>query len=196
LILPNYRNTFMYGNYNWPGQKKTQQQVDATGMMALSRFAAICDSLLTPRNMIWHQLEADNDYVMKDRRRAFGSRARPARCSRPATRPSPTSPRRTTKVFQSLGAFGTAPMFVDQACDEGGNPLRALRYKAIPLGEAFIMENHQGLVNGIIRWFRLTARQCKRCGRTSRCRRSCRRPMTPARRPRSTSCTMSCRTGA
>jgi hypothetical protein len=31
--------------------------VDATGMMALSRFAAICDSLLTPRNMIWHQLE-------------------------------------------------------------------------------------------------------------------------------------------
>ena len=48
LILPNYRNTFFYGNFNWPGQKKTQQQVDATGMMALSRFGAICDSLLTP----------------------------------------------------------------------------------------------------------------------------------------------------
>ena len=67
LILPNYRNTFMYGNYNWPGQKKTERQVDATGMMALSRFAAICDSLLTPRNMIWHQLEVDDETLMKDR---------------------------------------------------------------------------------------------------------------------------------
>lgn len=36
LILPTHRNTFMFGNFNWPGQKKTDRQVDATGMMALS----------------------------------------------------------------------------------------------------------------------------------------------------------------
>ena len=56
LIDPASRNTFYYGNYNWPGQKKTDRQVDATGMMALGRFSAILDSLLTPRNQIWHQL--------------------------------------------------------------------------------------------------------------------------------------------
>src|ERR1700722_220379 len=67
LIAPNYRNTFMFGNYNFPGQKKTDRQVDATGMMALSRFGAICDSLLTPSNSFWHGLEAHDDYVMKDR---------------------------------------------------------------------------------------------------------------------------------
>src|SRR5712664_1871594 len=67
LVLPNYRNTFYYGSFNWPGVKNTQQQVDATAMMALHRFGAILDSLLTPRNMVWHMLGSDNDYVMKDR---------------------------------------------------------------------------------------------------------------------------------
>jgi hypothetical protein len=67
LIWPEHRNTFFYGSWNWPGQKKTQQQVDATGMLALHRFAAIADSLLTPANSKWHGLEASNDYVMKDR---------------------------------------------------------------------------------------------------------------------------------
>ena len=47
LVLPTSRNTFFYGDYNWPGMKMTDQQVDATGMMALFRFSAIMDSMLT-----------------------------------------------------------------------------------------------------------------------------------------------------
>src|SRR5215831_11111965 len=67
LIEVSSRNTFFYQNFNWPGQKKTQQQVDATGALALHRFCAIADSLVTPRNMKWHGLQATNEYVMKDR---------------------------------------------------------------------------------------------------------------------------------
>ena len=67
LIYPNFRNTFFYGNFNWPGQKKTDRQIDASGMMALKRFGAICDSLLTPRNSIWHTVVADDDDLMKQR---------------------------------------------------------------------------------------------------------------------------------
>src|SRR5580765_1422453 len=66
LILPTARNTFFYQNFNWPGAKKTQQQVDSTGALALHRFCAIADSLVTPRNSFWHGLTAD-PYVMKDR---------------------------------------------------------------------------------------------------------------------------------
>src|SRR5258708_4071822 len=66
LILPTSRNTFFYQSYNSPGLKKTQQQVDATGALALHRFCAIADSLVTPRNMQWHGLQS-NEYVMKDR---------------------------------------------------------------------------------------------------------------------------------
>jgi NADH:ubiquinone oxidoreductase subunit H len=58
LILPTSRNTFFFGTYNFPGGKKTQQQVDATGALALHRFCAIADSLVTPRNMQWHGLRA------------------------------------------------------------------------------------------------------------------------------------------
>src|SRR5260221_10611961 len=60
IILPTSRNTFFYGNWTMPGQKKTDRQIDCTGMLSLHRFAAILDSLLTPRNMFWHGLEADN----------------------------------------------------------------------------------------------------------------------------------------
>src|SRR5262249_54520024 len=68
VILPTSRNTFYYGNFNWPGQKKTDQQIDATGALALHRFCAIADSLVTPRNMLWHGLASDIDYVMQDRK--------------------------------------------------------------------------------------------------------------------------------
>src|SRR5579859_516167 len=67
LILPTSRNTFYYQTFNWPGLKMTDRQIDASGMLALDRFAAICDSLLTPRNMTWHMLGSARDYLMKDR---------------------------------------------------------------------------------------------------------------------------------
>ena len=165
LILPTSRNTFYYGNFNWPGQKKTDRQVDATGMMALHRFAAICDSLLTPRNMTWHGLQAMDPVLQKDRnvKMWFAQVTRILFQMRYA--PIGNFAANNQNNFQSLGAFGTGAMFVDQAVSEANTPLRALRYKAIPLGELFILENHQGLVNGFMRWFRMTADQAiKRFG--------------------------------
>lgn len=159
LLLPNYRNTFFYGNFNWPGTKQTQQQIDATGMMALHRFGAICDSLLTPRNMVWHGLGSDNDDVQKNRdaRLWFEQGTRTLFKERYA--PLANFAGQNQQNFQSLGAFGTGGMLIDQARDASGQLIRGLRYKALPLGELFLRENHQGLVDGFIRWFRLTALQ-------------------------------------
>ena len=67
LLWPEQRNTFFYQNFNWPGMKKTDRQVDSTGMVSLWRFTAILDSLITPRNMFWQQIVGEDDYVMKDR---------------------------------------------------------------------------------------------------------------------------------
>lgn len=158
LIWPEYRNTFYYGNFNWPGTKKTDRQIDSTGALALSRFGAICDSLLTPRNMLWHQLGANNDYVMKDRatRLWFEQVTRilfRERYAAPANFAS-----QNQQSWKGLGAFGNAGLFVDDLDNSMGGPT-GLRYKAVPLGELFIRENHQGMVDGFIRWFRLTARQ-------------------------------------
>lgn len=159
LVLPTSRNTFFYGNFNWPGEKKTQQQVDATAMMALHRFGAILDSLLTPRNMVWHQLGSDNPDLMKDRDAKLWYEDSTRRLFRVRYAPIANFSSQNQQNYQSLGAFGTCGMFIDQAEDAGGNLVRAMRYRAVPLGELFLKQNHQGMVNGFIRWFRLTAEQ-------------------------------------
>lgn len=157
LISPNYKNTFYYNNFNWPGQKKTQRQVDATGMMALHRFGAILDSLLTPRNMQWHGLEASDPYVMKDRQTKLWFEEVTRRLFKLRYAPIANFSSQNQQNYQALGAFGTGSMFIDAY--QGVSGERGFRYKAIPLGEMFLRENHQGQIDGFIRWFRLTARQ-------------------------------------
>jgi hypothetical protein len=159
LIHPNSRNTFFYGNYTWPGQKKTHVQIDATGMMALHRFAAICDSMLTPRNMEWHQLRADDDYVMKDRQTQLWFEQVNRILFRYRNDPTSNFTGQNQNNFQGLGAFGNAAMYIDKFDGRQHGNSHGLRYKAIPLGELFMRENHQGLVDGFCRWFRLTAYQ-------------------------------------
>ena len=156
IVLPHFRNTFMYGAWNTPGEKKTDKQVDATGMMALQRFGAIMDSLSTPRNQIWHLLGDEDDYVMKDRatRLWYESATKALFAHRYA--PTANFASQNQLVFQQIGAFGTGPMFVDAVEPKYG---RGFRYRCLPLGEWYLKENHQGIINGGIRWFRLTAEQ-------------------------------------
>lgn len=159
LIDPINKNTFFYGNYIWPGQKKTQQQIDARGMISLHRFGAICDSMLTPRNSQWHALEADDPYVMKDRatklwfelvtKILFGYREDP----------TANFTGQNQAVYQSLGAYGNGLMLIDKFDGRQYGGKKGLRYKACRLGEMFLRENHQGIVDGFCRWFRLTAYQ-------------------------------------
>ena len=156
LILPTSRNTFYYGNFNWPGMKKTDRQIDSTGALALNRFAAICNSLLTPKNMFWHDLRASDPYVMKDRdtRIWFDSVKHVLFKTRYA--PVGNFSAQNNNLYMSLGAFGNGAMFVDRCDPRFG---QGLRYRQIPMGELFFHENHQGLVDGFCRWFKLTARQ-------------------------------------
>lgn len=159
LVRPTSRNTFFYGNYNWPGSKKTDHQIDATGMMALSRFGAICDSMLTPRNQKWHALRADDDYVMKDRATRLWFDAATDIIFKYRYAPLANFTSQNQNNFQELGAFGNAAMFIDRLDGRLHHGSRGLRYKSIPFGEIFFRENHQGMVDGFHRWFRLTAYQ-------------------------------------
>lgn len=159
LILPTSRNTFYYQNFNWPGAKKAEQQIDATGMLALHRFAAICDSLLTPRNMKWHELTANDDYVMKDRAtRLWFDKVRDI-LFKHRYAPHANFSGQNQNNFQSLGAFGNATMFIDAFDGRWHHGARGLRYRSVPLGETFFGQNHQGMVDRIIRWFRMTPYQ-------------------------------------
>lgn len=158
LIDPPSRNTFMFGNYNTPGEKKTDKQVDASGMLALGRFEAILDSLLTPRNMFWHGMEADDDYVNKQRGVKLYFEQVTKILFKHRYRPSANFSAQNQGIYRNLGAYGTGGVFIDKF-DYKVHGRPGLRYKQVPLGELFLRENHQGLVDGFIRWFRLTAEQ-------------------------------------
>lgn len=158
LILPTSRNTFFYQNYNTPGEKKTQQQVDATGALALHRFCAIADSLVTPRNMHWHALQGD-EYVMKDRPSRLWFESTTSMLFRYRYDADANFAAQNYNNWQSLGAFGNSTMYVDRFDFRWFGGGAGLRYKSVPFGETFYGENHQGKVDRIIRWFRLTAYQ-------------------------------------
>jgi Bacteriophage head to tail connecting protein len=158
LILPTSRNTFFYESFNWPGQKKAQQQIDSTGALALHRFCAIADSLVTPRNMLWHGLQGD-PYVMKDRASALWFERTTRTLFRERYQMTAGFPAQNYNNWQGLGAFGNSTMFIDRLDSRWGPPVRGLRYKGVPFGETFFGQNHQGQVDRIIRWFKLTAYQ-------------------------------------
>lgn len=158
LIDPNQRNTFYYGNFNWPGQKKTDRQIDATGMLALWRFGAILDSLLTPRNMFWHGLQTDNEYLNKQRGVKLYYETLVKVLFKYRYKPIANFSAQNQGIYRSLGAYGTGAVFTDMF-DGTVFGETGIRYKAIPLGELFLRENHQGMIDGFIRWFRLTAEQ-------------------------------------
>lgn len=157
LILPTSRNTFFYGSYNFPGQKKTDRQVDSTGALALERFTAILDSLMTPRNMTWHGLQASNDDIMKDRRVRIWFEQVTRLLFKYRYSPIANFSAQNANHWQGLGAFGNGNLLIDAYLGHDGS--QGLRYRELPLGEMFLRENHQGQIDGFCRWFRMTPLQ-------------------------------------
>lgn len=157
LVLPTSRNTFFWGNYNFPGQKKTDRQVDGKAAIALERFAAILDSLLTPRNQMWHMLEPDVEELKKVRRVMLWFEEVNRILFKQRYKPASNFSGQNLNTFVSLGAFGNGSIWIDRLRDIEGN--RGISYKSIPLGETYFEENFQGRVNGFCRPFRLTRTQ-------------------------------------
>jgi len=159
LLMPVMKNTFYFSNYNFPGIKKTQLQVDSTAMLANWKFAAICDAIITPFSSQWHALSSPDPEISKDRQSRLYFERVSHILAEMRNAPTASFRRNNQTIYQMIGAFGNAPMFVDQLADPFGRPARGIRYKAVPVGQVFIRENHQGNIDGFCRWFRLTGSQ-------------------------------------
>lgn len=157
-VWPNVSMSFNALNLRTPGQKRTQDLYDSTAALSLNRFAAIVDSLLTPRNQTWHQLTTSDPDLNKNREVAlyFEKVTRILFAQRYNARANFAS--QNNKNFRYLGAFGTACMFTDEL-EDGNGFKRGLRYKSIDLGQLYLAENHQGVVDKVTRRFKLSARQ-------------------------------------
>ena len=157
-VLTNYAQQFAGQNRSdqYPGQQRTEEMVDATGALALTRFAAAMESMLTPRHSIWHYLKPSEPALLKDRetRLWFEDITRLLFQYRYAPRANYASQKH--EDYMMLGAFGTGTIFIDAL---RGKYERGLRYRAVHLGQNYFMENHQGIIDKNYRKFPLTARQ-------------------------------------
>lgn len=144
--------------YTTPGQKRTWFIFDSTATLALGRFGAILDSLLTPRNSTWHSLQANDASLMKKREIRLYFEAVSKALFYYRYLPNGNFASQNQQNFKSLGGFGTGGMFIDELANHYG-VRKGIRYRSMSLGELYICENHQGIVDKVFRYFELTARQ-------------------------------------
>lgn len=135
------------------GEKRTQKLFDSTAPLALTRFAAAMESMLTPRTQRWHRLRTKDKRLMK-------SLAVKRYCedvtdilfdARYASSANFAS--QYYENYMSLGAFGTGGVFIDEVMGI------SLRYRALHLSELYIFENAAGVIDTVHRPFQYTARQ-------------------------------------
>lgn len=137
-----------------PGEKKNKEIIDSTAVIALQRFGAILDSLLTPRNQFWHQLKPTDRTLLKDKNTMdwFSKVNDILFEQRYAPRANFAS--QNQNVYKSLGAYGTGALFIDDLAGSTG-----IRYRNCHLSEIYLQENHQGIIDRVCRQFSITARQ-------------------------------------
>lgn len=153
-VLPHYSTSFYTQGNTTPGQKRNERMFDVTAAGALNKFAAAMESMLTPRSSKWHRVQATNADLMKmpEVSRWFDQVNNALFHYRYS--PAANYASQQHEAYINIGAFGTTTLFTDQNAYGPG-----LRYRHVPLGELFFMENHQGQVDKVFRRFKMTARQ-------------------------------------
>ncbi len=135
------------------GEKRTEKIFDSTPVLALERFAAAMESMLTPRTQRWHKLTVKdpelNEY--KPVRMYLDEVTDILFAARYSPRANFAS--QAHENYLSLGAFGTGAIFIDDDLGQG------LRYRALHLAELFFCENHSGVIDTVHRKFPFSARQ-------------------------------------
>ena len=142
-----------------PGGRIDEKRFDSTAPLALDRFAAAMENMLTPRTVRWH------DLVIRSWRDGRGQTAplpEAVRAWLQAVNTALFSARyaaganfasQAHETYVGLGAFGNGVLFVDDDLAGG------LRYRSVPFAQTWFSENFQGMVDTVHRRFELTARQ-------------------------------------
>lgn len=159
MYWPEYRGSFAFGSVRAQGSKYTQYQVDSTGSLMAFRFMSICDALITPFNSMWSEIRAQDPYLQKQReaRLYYQEVSRILWAERYAAVANFHG--QNQQNFHCLGVFGNMGMFVEKLDPRPGVYPPGMAYRGITPGEIYPLQNHQGRIDGYIRWLQWTARE-------------------------------------
>jgi hypothetical protein len=150
-VLP--RQDWFQASNKTPGEKRTEKVFDATAGLALERFAAAMESMLTPRTMRWHKLKVRNPEISDDKSiQAYLDEVTNI-LFQVRYNPKANFASQVHENYMSLGAFGTGAIFIDDVVGTG------IRYRSIHLSEVYFCENYAGIIDKVHRKFEMTARQ-------------------------------------
>lgn len=138
------------------GTKRTSKLYDATAALALERFSSAVESLLTPRGAKWHTLRATNPLVDQDDNVRLWFDQIESLLFNFRYSPKSNFASQMHECYMSLGAFGTAALFVDE------RDVRGMTYRAVHLSDIFISEDENGMIDTVFRRCEMTARQALR----------------------------------
>lgn len=145
------------------GEKRNQEILDSTPVLALQRFGAILDSLLTPRNAYWHNLRPSDRTLLRDKSTMDWFQVVNTILFEQRYAATANFSANNQMVYKSLGGYGTGALFIDDLAGKKG-----IRYRNTHLSEIYLQENHQGVIDRVCRYFMLTARQAvQQFGRTN-----------------------------
>lgn len=138
---------------NVPGQKQTDKIFDSTAALALERFGAAMESMLTPRTQTWHKVKPMEQGLAEDP-------AVMAWCDE-VTRilfavryaPKANFASQAHECYMDVGAFGSSALFVEDV------PGSMIRYKSMALSSLYFAENHVGQIDTVYRLVKYTTRQ-------------------------------------
>jgi len=135
------------------GEKRTQKIFDATAAQSLGRFAAIMESINTPRSKVWSHIKSEDDELNKDpsAKRWFEHLTRIFDDERGKAKANFYG--QMHEGYMSLGAFGGLPLFVGERLDGG------LRYRYCHVNELYVEVDFAGRVDTVYRVWFMSARQ-------------------------------------
>jgi hypothetical protein len=155
-ILPSHSRAFqMVGVINQTkGDKRTEHSFDATASLALVKFGAVMESILTPRASRWQRIVPSDKAILQNRaaREWFDDTTNRLFAYRYSPQANFSSQKQENYI--QIGAFGTGPFFTDKFHGAPG-----LRYKACDLADVYFTVDHQGIVDEVYRRITLSARQ-------------------------------------
>jgi hypothetical protein len=159
--LPEYTGSFTYGRVIAPGAKKSQFQTNSTIPIANTRFASIVSWLTTPQNLLWSKVSVSNPYLKKQKgvRPYLNEVTRILWAQR--YRMEANFVGSNARNMNAYGVLGNMGMFVDELANYLDPKDRGIRYISTPVGEIYLIIDHQGRIVGFVRHFRLNAQQAK-----------------------------------
>ena len=134
------------------GARRTEKMFDGFPAVAVMKFASAIESFACPSNSKWHDLLTDDDELNKSIPVKQWLESTRDKLFRVRYAPRANYAGQINEALLSYGAFGTGGLFIEDV------PGSHIRYKSLPLGRTWILENADGVIDTVFRCIPRSAR--------------------------------------